>query len=101
MNFNIVQIKAKKQLAIADWTDNTLALKSVRKLLPKQATRNPKNVSIKTHNSIEPSWLPQVPLILYSIGLAEWEFSTTSFTEKSDVINAFIKAPKLINVSKN
>ena len=58
------KIKAKKHTPIADCTDNTLALKSDRRLVPKTATKNPKNVSISTHSSIEPSWLPHVPLTL-------------------------------------
>ena len=36
-----------------------------------------------THSSIDPSWLPHAPANLYSHGLAEWLFSTTSLTDMS------------------
>ena len=32
---------------------------------------------------MEPSWFPQVPVILYIIGFAEWLFCTTLTTEVS------------------
>ncbi len=48
------------------------------------ATKAPNSVSTSTHSSMEPSWLPQVPVILNSIGFIECEFSTTFSTEKSD-----------------
>ncbi len=43
---------------------------------------------------MDPSWFPQTPLILYSIGLAEWLFSATSRSEKSEVTKAYISAAK-------
>ena len=44
---------------------------------PNSATAPPHSARMATQSSIEPSWFPQVPLILYSSGLAEWLLATT------------------------
>ena len=81
-------MKAKKATATADWTARTRARRVGGRLPPNQAAIAPKSVRINTHSSMEPSWFPQTPLILYSIGLAEWLFSQTRRSEKSEVTKA-------------
>ena len=49
---------------------------------------------MQSHNKIDPSWLPQVPDILYINGLSECEFWKTLKFEKSDVIYAVINDKK-------
>ncbi|MFL5267241.1 MAG: hypothetical protein ACJ8AH_11720 [Stellaceae bacterium] len=46
---------------------------------------------MKTHSNIEPSWLPQAPVTLYSIGFDRLEFSKTLSSEKSETIWAWMK----------
>ena len=50
--------------------------------------RNEHRVKKKTQSNIEPSWFPQRPVILYSIGFIECECSATTNTEKSDLMKA-------------
>ena len=49
---------------------------------------------MKTHSIIEPSWLPQTPVTLYSIGFDGFEFSKTLRTEKSETMWACMKIAK-------
>ena len=58
--------------------------------------RNKYTDSIRTHNSIEPSWLPQAPATLYKTGFNKCELFATSFTEKSEVIKHTINNKKEI-----
>ena len=48
--------------------------------------KNPYTDRMESHKSIEPSWFPHVPEILYIKGLSEWEFWKTLKLEKSDII---------------
>ncbi len=52
---------------------------------PNTEISTPNSASINTHSSIEPSWLAQTPVTLYSIGLDECEFSATLTSEKSEM----------------
>ena len=65
-------------------------------LLPNSATAAPKIASINTQSRSDPSWLPQVPAILNSIGFIECEFSTTLRTVKSLTTNDRISAANAI-----
>ena len=98
---DVNRINAKKATAIAACTESTRARKLGGRLPPNHAAIAPNRVTISTHSSIDPSWLPHVPLILYSIGFAEWLFCTTSRSEKSEVTKAHISAPKAASVRKN
>ena len=57
-------MKAKKAAAMADCTASTLARRPGGRLPPNQAAEAPNSVRISTQRSIDPSWFPQVPLIL-------------------------------------
>ena len=60
--------------------------------------KNPYIDNIDTHSSIDPSWLPQVPEILYISGLFEWEFWKTLKFEKSETMYAYINEKNEIMV---
>ncbi len=92
--FEVKRINARKATPIAAWTESTRARRRGGRLPPNHAAMAPKSATISTQSSIEPSWLPHVPLILYSIGLAEWLLATTSCRLKSEVMKAHISAPK-------
>ena len=77
-------MKSRKAAPIQPCTASTLARSVAGRLPPKTATSAPKKVRISTHSSIEPSWLPQTPVILKSSGFSEWVFSQTFSTEKSE-----------------
>ena len=77
-------MNSRKAAPIQPCTASTLARSDAGRLRPNTATSAPKKVRISTHSSIEPSWLPQVPVTLNSSGFSEWEFSQTLATEKSD-----------------
>jgi hypothetical protein len=53
-----------------------------------RAKAPPKTVRTRHHSSSEPSWLPQAPATLYSIGLSVWLLAATLETEKSDTTKA-------------
>ena len=57
-------MKAKKATAMVACTASTRAFSAGGRFSPHQATMAPKSVRISIQSSIEPSWLPQVPLIL-------------------------------------
>ena len=50
----------KNAAATQACTASTVALREAGMLLPNSATRAPNRVRMNTHNSIEPSWFPQV-----------------------------------------
>ncbi len=95
------RIKAKNATPIAACTPSTRARSVGGSDWPNHAAQAPNSATISTHSSMDPSWFPHVPLILYSIGLAECEFSTTSRSEKSDTMKAYISAAKAKPVSRN
>ena len=57
-------MKARKPSPINPCTPSTRARNDGGRLRPKAATAAPKSARIQTHRTMEPSWLPQVPLIL-------------------------------------
>ena len=69
--FEVKSTKEVKPTAIMACTASTRARNGAGKLPPNSATAPPNSTNISNHNSNEPSWLPQTPEILYSIGLAE------------------------------
>ena len=58
--FDVPRMKSWKAAAIQACTASALALSTAGRLLPKTATKAPKNERIETHSIIEPSWLPQM-----------------------------------------
>jgi hypothetical protein len=77
-------VKVRNPAAIQACTASARALRVAGRPCPNRATAAPKPASIRIHNSIDPSWFPHTPVILYSIGFAECEFSTTFTTVKSE-----------------
>ncbi len=54
----------KNAAEIQDCTPSTLALSRAGRLPPNTATIAPNSARMRTHSSIEPSWFPQVLVIL-------------------------------------
>ena len=86
--FDVNRINSKNATAISDCILRALAFNGGGIFRPHTATAAPNIDKIKTQSSIEPSWLPQTPLTLYSKGLSEWLLLYTSRSEKSDITNA-------------
>ncbi len=78
-------MNSRKPTAIMPCTASTRARSAGGRLLENSATAAAHSDSMKTHRSIEPSWFPQTPVILYSSGLSVWLFWMTLMTVKSDV----------------
>ena len=76
-------MNSRKPTPIMPWMPSTRAFSVGGRLRPKPATMAPNIARISTQRTIEPSWFPHTPEILYSIGLAEWLFCTTLETVKS------------------
>jgi hypothetical protein len=57
-------MKARKPTPMTAWMPSTRALKVRGRFAPKAATAAPNSARIQTQRTSEPSWLPQVPLIL-------------------------------------
>ena len=81
-------IKAKNATPTMPCTAKTRAFSVAGRLSPNQTAQAPNSAKVSDHKSRLPSWLPQTPEILYSIGLSVCEFSVTSRKEKSDTTKA-------------
>ena len=62
-----------KPTAIRAWTASARARRPGGRLRPNPATAAPYMLRIRTQRSMEPSWFPHTPEILYRRGLAECE----------------------------
>ena len=78
-------MNSRKPTPIMPCTASTRARSSGGRLLLNTATAAAHSDSMNTHRSMEPSWFPHTPVILYSSGLSVWLFSTTFSTLKSEV----------------
>ena len=82
---DVSRMNSRKPTAIMPCTASTRARRAGGKLSLNSATAAEHSDSMNTHSSMEPSWFPHTPVILYSSGLSVWLFSATLMTEKSDV----------------
>ena len=98
--FEVKIKKHKKRNRIVVWTPTATFLKDMSKCFPNQLIRAPKKESNRTHNSIEPSWLPQVPVILYIKGFDVCEFCQTVIREKSEIKKPYTSDKKEISKMK-
>ena len=73
-------MNSRKPTLTAPSTPITRALSGDGRSRPKAATASPHIARINTQRTSEPSWFPQVPVILYSSGFREWLFCTTFST---------------------
>ena len=62
--FEVVRQNSSKPAAVPPSTAITLARSAAGRLRPKTATAPPHRPRISDHSRIEPSWLPQIPVIL-------------------------------------
>ena len=61
------------------------------------ATANDQAPKIQTHNSKEPSWLPQTAENLYICGRSEFELLATTLTEKSSCRKTIVRQANAID----
>ena len=81
------------------WNIKILVLKSDDIFWKFIATKKPYKDITQHHKSMDPSWFPHEPEILYNKGLEVWEFSYTLINEKSEVIKAATNVKKQPNIN--
>ncbi len=86
---------------VAPSTPITRARSAPGRLRPNPATAPPHSARISVHSRMEPSWLPQVPVILYSSGFRLVLFSAMFSTEKSSVTALQTRQPKAVASASN
>ncbi len=62
--FEVVRQNSSKPAAVPPSTAITLARKAAGRLRPNTATAPPHKARIRHQSRMEPSWLPQIPVIL-------------------------------------
>ena len=94
-------MKARNATPIEPCTASTRAFSVAGRFDPNSAAAAPNSDRISTHSSSDPSWLPQTPDTLYSIGFSVCEFGRTTASEKSDTTKAQVSAAKDTATSRN
>ncbi len=94
-------MKARKPTLTSPITLMTRATISCGRWRENTVTARVHTVSISAHSSSEPSWLPQVAATRYCSGSLELELVITLTTEKSLLMNEYIRQPKAIATNTN